>query len=180
MNQREENGLILIPDISGYTAFVHQAHAEHAQTVVSRLLESLIDAEQLGLDLCDIEGDALFFFRRGPLPDFESIIGQVVVWYSEFHRIRRNLRLQAECGCGACEQLDSRMLRMGLVDKCGVTGNVRHQNQSIVFALGHFTILPPFHCRPLYSSSHPLKHCCKNRSSSWTWGSPVSGMVREF
>ncbi len=56
--------LLFIPDISGFTKFVQTTEVEHSQHVISELLEVLISANTQELKLAEIEGDALFFYRR--------------------------------------------------------------------------------------------------------------------
>ena len=55
--------LLVIADIGGYTAFMkaHKKSLAHAQDVVARLLEAVIDAAP-NLTLLEIEGDAAFFY----------------------------------------------------------------------------------------------------------------------
>jgi hypothetical protein len=112
MTRPDDRGLILMPDISGYTAFVHAAHPEHAQAVVSTLLEALLQAEQLGLELRDIEGDALFSYRAGAVPACERIMDQVTRWNEAFHEARRRYQPSEGCRCGACGQLESLSLKV--------------------------------------------------------------------
>ena len=54
--------LLFIPDISGYTNFIQTTEVEHSQHVIAELLEILIDANDSGFELAEIEGDALFFY----------------------------------------------------------------------------------------------------------------------
>ena len=56
--------LLFLPDISGFTEFVQSTEKEHSQHVISELLEVLIEADNLGLELAEIEGDALFFYKE--------------------------------------------------------------------------------------------------------------------
>lgn len=56
--------LLFIPDISGFTQFVKTTEIEHSQHVIAELLEVLIDANSLNLELAEIEGDALFFIKK--------------------------------------------------------------------------------------------------------------------
>src|SRR5438093_374612 len=59
-----QRGLLLIADIAGYTRFMefHRADLAHAQDVVARLLEAMIDASS-ALDLVEVEGDAALMYR---------------------------------------------------------------------------------------------------------------------
>ena len=65
-----QRALLLIADIGGYTRFmkVHRINLAHAQYVVGRLLEAVIDAARPRFKLAKLEGDAAFFyalFARG-------------------------------------------------------------------------------------------------------------------
>lgn len=55
--------LLVIADIRGYTPFMkaHRTSLAHAQDVVARLLEAVIDAAP-GLTPLEIEGDAAFLY----------------------------------------------------------------------------------------------------------------------
>jgi hypothetical protein len=55
--------LLIIADIGGYTPFMrlHRTSLAHAQDVMARLLEAMIDAAP-ELTLLEIEGDAAFLY----------------------------------------------------------------------------------------------------------------------
>lgn len=57
--------LLYMPDISGFTQFVTSTEIDHAQGIIQELLEVLIDSNQLGLEVGEVEGDAVFFYRLG-------------------------------------------------------------------------------------------------------------------
>ena len=59
--------LLFIPDISGFTHFVQNTEIEHSQHVISELLETLINANTQNLQLAEIEGDALFFYKENSI-----------------------------------------------------------------------------------------------------------------
>lgn len=58
-----QNDLLFILDISGFTEFVHYTEISHSKHIVSELLELLIDENSIGLELAEIEGNALFFYK---------------------------------------------------------------------------------------------------------------------
>lgn len=63
------HGIIFIPDISGYSRFVKETDADQGATIVASLLEALIGANSLALEISEIEGDAILFYRHGrPYP----------------------------------------------------------------------------------------------------------------
>jgi hypothetical protein len=66
------------------------------------LLEILIDANQIGLEISEIEGDAILFYKFGASPDLKALYQQVENMFCAFHRhlmAYENLRY---CQCRAC------------------------------------------------------------------------------
>ena len=94
--------LLFIPDISGFTNFVQETDIAHSKHIISELLEILIDANELGLTLAEIEGDALFFYRDATLPSREAIIHQVEEMFLNFHNHLVAYKYRRICRCGAC------------------------------------------------------------------------------
>jgi hypothetical protein len=68
-------GTVLIVDISGYTSFVHEADYLLGSRTITSLLRVLMDANELGLRVCEIEGDAILFYLPGP-PPLPSLLKQ--------------------------------------------------------------------------------------------------------
>ena len=57
----ENRGLLFIPDISGFSRFVNTVELEHSRFIIQQLLEVLIRANDSGLQISEIEGDAILF-----------------------------------------------------------------------------------------------------------------------
>lgn len=93
---------MFIPDISGFTEFVTQTAIEHSQHIIEELLEVIIDANEIGLSLSEIEGDAVLFYRESAAPDTSEILGQVRRMYMDFHKHLKLYETQRICQCGAC------------------------------------------------------------------------------
>ncbi|MBX2827556.1 MAG: DUF2652 domain-containing protein [Flavobacteriaceae bacterium] len=94
--------LLFIPDISGFTHFVQTTEAEHSQHVISELLEVLISANTQELQLAEIEGDALFFYRENFVPSQEKLLAQIESMYTAFYSHLRLLEKHRICPCNAC------------------------------------------------------------------------------
>ena len=107
-----KQGLMLIPDITGYTAFVHTAKLEHAEPTISNLLQSLMDAAPEWLDMCEIEGDAILFFKFGPSPDFQTLYAQIKRWFGAFHETLATMVHIDHCECEACQEMANLTLKV--------------------------------------------------------------------
>ena len=68
-----DNGLLFIPDISGFTKFVNETEIEHSRIIIEELLENIINSNKLGLHISEVEGDAILFYRFGDSPSIEEI-----------------------------------------------------------------------------------------------------------
>src|SRR6476469_9257748 len=98
----ENKGLLFIPDISGFTRFVNETEIDHSRLIIQELLELLINANQIGLEVSEIEGDAILFYKFGEAPDLEELYKQVAKMFCEFHKhlvVYDNRRF---CQCKAC------------------------------------------------------------------------------
>ena len=114
--------LMLIADIAGYTRFMkfHSASLAHAQEIVGRLLEVVIDAAGPALRLAKLEGDAAFFYMPAPKDgrfDPELIATHAARIYRAFHARAADLRVNTLCPCDGCQQ--SGNLKIKLVGHLG-------------------------------------------------------------
>ncbi|MGY3791868.1 DUF2652 domain-containing protein [Aquimarina sp. 433] len=80
-----EPTLICIPDISGFTQFMSTTDIELSSKVIPALLNRVIYANKLDLRVSEIEGDAILFYKTGPLPTFTELVNQCRLFYTEFY-----------------------------------------------------------------------------------------------
>lgn len=94
--------LLFIPDISGFTEFVSHTDINHSRHIISELLELLIDANTMQLELAEVEGDALFWYKFIDTTDLFQIEKQIEHMYLAFHTHLKRYEYQRICSCGAC------------------------------------------------------------------------------
>jgi hypothetical protein len=78
------HGSLLIPDISGFTKFVHDTDIGTGKYVISRLLTVLLDCNILGLKVSEIEGDAILFYKLGKRLSSEEVLIQFSIMQHRF------------------------------------------------------------------------------------------------
>ncbi|SHJ62136.1 Protein of unknown function [Hymenobacter daecheongensis DSM 21074] len=121
--------LLLMPDISGFTTFVHETELEHSQHIISELLETLISANELNLTVAEIEGDAVLFYREESVPTPAQIVAQARRMFRAFHGWVQEFVSTCPCGCAACQSV--RRLTLKVVAHAGPLGftTVRQQRK---------------------------------------------------
>ncbi|WP_010521504.1 DUF2652 domain-containing protein [Aquimarina agarivorans] len=77
--------LICIADISGFTEFMSDTDIELSAKVISTLLNKVIYANEIGLKVSEIEGDAVLFYKYGKLPLLNDLINQCKHFYAQFY-----------------------------------------------------------------------------------------------
>jgi Protein of unknown function (DUF2652) len=117
-----QSTLLLIADIAGYTRFMklHYFSLVHAQGIVARLLEAVIDAAGPSLRLAKLEGDAAFFYLPAPADgvfDPALVAGQAAAIYRAFHACKDDLKTNTLCPCDGCQQAGD--LKIKLVGHLG-------------------------------------------------------------
>ena len=98
----ENKGLLFIPDISGFSRFVAQTEIDHSRLIIQELLEILINANSMGLEISEIEGDAILFYKFGDPPAVNDLYKQVEKMFVEFHRSITVYDQRRYCQCEAC------------------------------------------------------------------------------
>ncbi len=114
------NALIYIPDISGFTAFVNNTEINHAQHIISELLEIIIDSDTLGMHVSEVEGDAVLFYKQQVVPSIADIVRQTEKTFIAFHTHLRRYEMERVCQCGACS--NASMLSLKVIAHAGEIG----------------------------------------------------------
>jgi hypothetical protein len=127
----ENKGLLFIPDISGFTRFVSETEIAHSKLIIQELLELLINANQLNLEVSEVEGDAILFYRFGKSPDLKEVYKQVELMFCEFHKHLGAYDITRFCQCKAC--LSAVNLTLKIITHYGefTDYNVRNFNKLI-------------------------------------------------
>lgn len=96
------NGLLVMADISGYTAFVSGTEHEHSRDILAELIEGIARTFGGRLSIDQVEGDALCCTT-------ERTGVEVLDWLREtfavFHRRVRDMRAATTCPCQACANI---------------------------------------------------------------------------
>ena len=119
--------LLFIPDISGYTEFVQTTEVAHSQHVITELLEILIDANTQELQLAEVEGDALFFYKEQEIPSREKLLAQVETMFTAFYSHLKLLEKNRICPCNACATAPN--LKLKIIAHCSELEFINIQNK---------------------------------------------------
>lgn len=67
-------GLIIIPDMSGFTNFVNTVNSDLGVAVIKDLLNEIINKNPLDVELSEIEGDAILYYKVGKPISLKNMI----------------------------------------------------------------------------------------------------------
>ncbi|NET32113.1 MAG: DUF2652 domain-containing protein [Cyanothece sp. SIO1E1] len=119
--------LLFLPDISGFTEFVNTTEVAHSQHVIAEILEVLIDSNIQGLQLAEVEGDALFFYKEEEVPSLEMLLAQIETMYTAFYSHLKMLEKNRICPCNACATAPK--LQLKIIAHCGKLQFINVQNK---------------------------------------------------
>ena len=128
-----KKSLLFIPDISGFTKFVQSTEVEHSLHVISELFDVLIDANTENLQLAEVEGDALFFFKNESIPSLEKLLAQIESMFTAFYSHLKLLEKNRICPCNACATAPK--LQLKIIAHCGDLQFITVQNHKKPFGL---------------------------------------------
>ncbi len=114
---RSTDVVLVIVDISGYTRFVQQraVSLEHAEAIVTELIESIIDRASNPLVVNKLEGDAALLYaetRGDRRAAVASVMGQLAQFFSAFAGSLERIReARSHCSCDACANIGALQLK---------------------------------------------------------------------
>ncbi len=123
--------LIFIPDITGFSKFVSNTDIAHSQHIIEELLETIINANEIGLQISEIEGDAVLFYKEGELDNTKAILAQIESMYTKFHTHLKMYEHSRICQCGACSTANN--LKLKFVINYGEVGFNTIKNHEKLF-----------------------------------------------
>jgi hypothetical protein len=107
MGMKAEHGVLVLADISGFTAFVTAVELEHGPQIIGALLEAVMRRLAPPLEIQEVEGDAVF--ALGPdsalLPPAQ-LLDVLDSAFEAFKETRRQLAADESCSCGACRSVE--------------------------------------------------------------------------
>lgn len=130
-NNTLKKSLLLIPDISGFTKFVNETEIIHGVHIISELLEIIIKNNSIGLEVAEIEGDAVLFYKYTEKPSLEELYEQCKKMFIAFHHHIKHYERDRICDCGSCSNTPNLTLKF-----------IIHYGQIIERnILGHFQLM---------------------------------------
>jgi len=95
---------IVLVDISGYTRFIsgHRKSLLHAEGIITRLMERVVECATHPLTINKLEGDAALFYAIAPATAeaAQDVLRQVHAFFAAFYG---SLEKMSECDCCRCE-----------------------------------------------------------------------------
>ena len=88
-----------------------QSDIDHNAFIISKLIECIIENNDIDFTVSEIEGDAVLFYKIGHPVDWKQMITQCLKIYNEFHHKLEMLEKQATCRCPACAELSKLTLK---------------------------------------------------------------------
>ncbi|WP_054415109.1 DUF2652 domain-containing protein [Hymenobacter sp. DG25A] len=93
--------LLFIPDISGFTQFIENSGSPLAPWLIADLLEVLIEGNMLDMQVSEIQGDAILFYRLGRPPAIAEVVAQCRRMFLDFQNYLRLVERDAGSALGA-------------------------------------------------------------------------------
>jgi hypothetical protein len=106
MEQKTQHGYLVLADISGYTSYLAGVELDHAQGVLTDLLETIVASFKSLLTISKLEGDAVFgYVSESQVSRGETLIEFVEASYMAFRDRLDGIRRRTSCTCNACRAI---------------------------------------------------------------------------
>jgi hypothetical protein len=188
MRPKIEDGVLVLADISGFTAFVTATELEHGPPIIAALLEEVMGKLAPPLEIQEVEGDAVF--ALGPdrvLVSRERLLDVLESAFAAFRQRQREMQAVETCPCNVCTNISVLDLKIvahhGSFLRHAVGG--RSQAAGINVILAHRLLKNrlegkgPICCspRPRYAGSasiHPRRVWSPIRNATSTWATSAA------
>ncbi len=113
MKSHTEDGVLVLADISGFTAFVTATELEHGPPIIADLLGEVMRRLSPPLEIQEVEGDAVF--ALGPdraLAPPAILLDVLEDAFVAFRNRQRELQADESCSCNACRNVSNLDLKI--------------------------------------------------------------------
>jgi uncharacterized protein YndB with AHSA1/START domain len=106
MAQQAQQGYLVLADISGYTSYLAGVELDHAQGILTDLLEVIVSRLRALLTIGKLEGDAVFaYVPASQVGRGETLLELVEATYAAFRDRVEAVRRRTTCTCAACRAI---------------------------------------------------------------------------
>jgi hypothetical protein len=127
--------ILFIADISGYTNFIkwNMHTLIHSQTIITKLMEEIINRLEIPLEISKLEGDAVFFYaiKHEDQPEWmearKKIGDKLISLIEAFSSKVVELSESRDCECYACKGIDNLKLKI-----------IIHSGEALFYKIGKF------------------------------------------
>lgn len=107
-----KHGYLVLADISGYTSYLANVELEHANEILTSLLEVIVENFKTILTISKLEGDAVFAnVDEELIARPESLLELIENTYLAFRRYRDSSKRSTTCICKACQNMNGLELK---------------------------------------------------------------------
>jgi hypothetical protein len=100
------DGLLVIADITGYTAFLRESELEHAEDSLRSLLNLLLDHTTPPLVVSRLQGDAVISYAPGgSFQQGQTLVETIEHTYLAFRQALERMVVNTTCTCNACRNI---------------------------------------------------------------------------
>ncbi|HEX9822034.1 MAG TPA: DUF2652 domain-containing protein [Methylomirabilota bacterium] len=108
MKSYTEDGVLVLADISGFTAFVTETELEHGPPIIAELLEAVMRRLSPPLEIQEVEGDAVFALGPGRVVEPPGRLLDVLDdAFVAFKTRQDELAADVSCACRACRSVSA-------------------------------------------------------------------------
>ena len=138
------SGPLVLADISGYTAFLQAVAYEHrndafaggkvphAYSVISSLLDGIVQRLVPPFTLSKLEGDAVFVYATDhAVPRGQAVLDCIGACYADFRQRVASARTVWPCECEACQGIDQLDLKFVLHAGVFVTQSIAGRDELV-------------------------------------------------
>ena len=105
MLARTEPACLVIADIAGYSGYLAGVELDHAQDILTDLVDTIVGALRPSFRLAKLEGDAAFVYVPAATVDGPGLRDVIERCYFAFQRRIRDIRQASTCECNACVRM---------------------------------------------------------------------------
>jgi len=103
MDTQPQEGYLVLADISGFTSYLAQVELDHANAVLTELLDGIVARFKTLLAISKLEGDAVFAYLPAPrLARGETLLELIESTYAAFRDQVTAATRRTTCECRAC------------------------------------------------------------------------------